>query len=76
MAKKTVLRNMLSKWGILSIEMQNAYSADTKIVQENILDDPMNVQGSLENVIEPDFTINDETGEVQQSEFEGTQFEG
>lgn len=76
MAKKTVLRNMLSKWGILSIEMQNAYSADTKIVQENILDDPMNVQGSLENVIEPDFTINDETGEVQQSEFEGTPFEG
>jgi recombination protein RecT len=28
MAKKTVLRNMLSKWGILSIEMQTAVSKD------------------------------------------------
>lgn len=28
MAKKTVLRNMLNKWGILSIEMQTAYVAD------------------------------------------------
>ncbi len=28
MAKKTVLRNMLSKWGILSVEMQSAYTND------------------------------------------------
>jgi len=28
MAKKTVLKNMLSKWGILSIEMQKAFSED------------------------------------------------
>ena len=28
MAQKTVIRNMLSKWGILSIEMQKAYSED------------------------------------------------
>jgi recombination protein RecT len=28
MAKKTVIRNMLSKWGILSIEMQKAYSEE------------------------------------------------
>ena len=28
MAIKTVIRNLLSKWGILSIEMQNAYSAE------------------------------------------------
>ncbi|GIO03420.1 hypothetical protein J5TS2_40880 [Brevibacillus halotolerans] len=30
MAKKTVLRNMLSKWGILSVEMQNAYSEEIR----------------------------------------------
>lgn len=30
MAKKTVLRNMLNKWGILSIEMQKAYTEDVK----------------------------------------------
>ncbi|MCM3324268.1 recombinase RecT [Cytobacillus kochii] len=31
MAKKTVLRNMLSKWGILSVEMQTAVSKDEQV---------------------------------------------
>lgn len=31
MALKTVLRNLLSKWGILSIEMQQAVSADENV---------------------------------------------
>lgn len=41
MAKKTVLRNMLSKWGILSIEMQKAYSEDVTPdpVMKDITDD-------------------------------------
>ncbi|MED1436916.1 MULTISPECIES: recombinase RecT [Bacillus cereus group] len=40
MAKKTVLRNMLSKWGILSIEMQKAYSEDVSDpVMKDITDD-------------------------------------
>lgn len=34
MAMKTVLRNMLAKWGILSIEMQNAFNEDEKEVKE------------------------------------------
>jgi recombination protein RecT len=34
MAMKTVLRNMLAKWGILSIEMQNALNEDEKEVRE------------------------------------------
>lgn len=33
MAKKTVLRNMLSKWGILSIEMQKAVNEDEQILE-------------------------------------------
>lgn len=37
MAKKTVLRNMLSKWGILSIEMQTAYKGDMKAVDEAVI---------------------------------------
>ena len=32
-AYKTVLRNMLSKWGILSIEMQEATTSDEKVQQ-------------------------------------------
>lgn len=33
MATKTVIRNMLSKWGLLSVEMQNALSADEKVIR-------------------------------------------
>ncbi len=31
MAIKTVLRNMLAKWGILSVEMQNAVTSDKRV---------------------------------------------
>ena len=34
MAKKTVLRNMLSKWGILSVEMQKATVNDENVVKD------------------------------------------
>jgi recombination protein RecT len=34
MALKTVIKNMLSKWGILSIEMQNAFKTDENEVKE------------------------------------------
>lgn len=41
MAKKTVLRNMLSKWGILSIEMQTAVAKDEEVPEvKDITDDP------------------------------------
>lgn len=51
MAKKTVIRNLLSKWGILSIKMQKAYTADNNTIKESILN---------EDTMEIDF----ETGEV------------
>lgn len=35
MAKKTVLKNMLSTWGILSIDMQEAITSDSKIIKTN-----------------------------------------
>lgn len=53
MAMKTVVRNMLSKWGILSVEMQKAVSEDeneerelkdiTDEVEESIIDDNANI---------------------------------
>lgn len=36
MAKKTVLKNGLSKWGILSVEMQKAIEADQAVVDKDI----------------------------------------
>src|SRR5699024_8095221 len=35
MAKKTVLRNMLNKWGILSIDMQKAVTTDGNVVKQD-----------------------------------------
>lgn len=44
MALKTVLRNMLSKWGILSIEMQKAVTTDEKAPVIESAEDPMEVE--------------------------------
>ncbi|MGL4569577.1 MAG: recombinase RecT [Clostridium sp.] len=72
MAKKTVLRNLLSKWGILSIEMQNAYTADQNLVKKDILEDITNIQGNIE--YEENVVI--ETGEIiENTDFEGTPLE-
>ena len=34
MAKKTVIKSLLSKWGVLSIEMQRAVTADQAVVKD------------------------------------------
>lgn len=58
MAKKTVIRNMLSKWGILSIEMQKAYSEES---EPSTLTD-----SNDEEYI--DVEINPDDGEIQEEE--------
>ena len=35
MALKTMLRQLISKWGIMSIEMQEAYTKDMATINEN-----------------------------------------
>lgn len=35
MAKKTMLRQLISKWGIMSIDMQNAYESDMAVINED-----------------------------------------
>lgn len=35
MAKKTLIRQLISKWGIMSIEMQKAYEADMGVLDED-----------------------------------------
>jgi len=35
MAFKTILRQLISKWGIMSIEMQSAFNADMGVIREN-----------------------------------------
>ena len=48
MAKKTLLRQLISKWGIMSVEMEMAYAGDQAVIREdgtpdyidNVPDDP------------------------------------
>lgn len=35
MAKKTMLRQLISKWGVMSVEMQNAYEADSHVINND-----------------------------------------
>ena len=35
MAKKTMLRQLISKWGVMSIDMQKAYEADQAVIRED-----------------------------------------
>lgn len=35
MAKKTMLRRLLSKWGVMSIDMQKAYAGDMAVIRED-----------------------------------------
>lgn len=61
MARKTVLRNMLSKWGILSIEMQKAtitdetvqqVSADGDLIEDTTVEDEAPKRKDAEPVID------------------------
>lgn len=69
MAKKTVLKAMLSKWGILSIEMQNAFIEDEKEVKgakdiTNEVQETEYIEAEAYEVIDPQ----PQTEEPQQEE--------
>lgn len=79
MAQKTLLRNILSKWGILSIEMQKAFVADENEVEFTDEGDLVDVtpEDDFERLEEPAFdpteAINDievdpATGEIIEQE--------
>jgi recombination protein RecT len=57
MAFKTMLRQLISKWGIMSIDMQNAYESDMAYIKED---------GSKEYVDNEDFVQNAEVIEEKE----------
>jgi len=63
MAKKTVLRQLLSKWGIMSVEMQQAYTADQGVIDEDgtirYVDNPSSVP--VEVQVQEDIQMNANT---------------
>lgn len=77
MAKKTMLRQLISKWGVMSVEMQNAYIADGAVIDK----DGNPESYSNDNMIEAEFdtsqpTDSEETNQPQIDEdpYAGTPF--
>lgn len=55
MAKKTMIRQLIGKWGIMSIEMQQAYTSDMGVIDENgtvrYVDNPQTVEAQVQEDI-------------------------
>lgn len=72
MAYKTMLRQLLSKWGILSIDLQNAFESDMAVINEdgsknyvdnaeNIIDKPSGTASTVEAIEQPQDAIKDDS---------------
>lgn len=74
MAKKTVIRKLLSKWGIMSVEMTEAYTKDQVEIKEDgsfdYIDANTEQVAARQRVetasIQPDVEFDDNTGEIIQ----------
>ena len=53
MAYKTLLRQLISKWGIMSIEMQNAFEGDMAVIND---DGSKNYVETEDNIIDVEAT--------------------
>lgn len=53
MAYKTMLRQLISKWGIMSIEMQNAFDNDMAVIHEDGTKDYVDTEDYVVEVEEP-----------------------
>lgn len=52
MALKTMLRQLISKWGIMSIDLQKAYESDNSMIDENL--NPNFIENEVEETQEED----------------------
>lgn len=57
MAFKTLLRQLISKWGVMSIDMQNAYEGDMAVINED------GSKNYVDNVSEEEFEIIEQPSE-------------
>lgn len=70
MAKKTLLRQLISKWGIMSVEMEKAYVGDQAVIKEdgtpeyvdNVADEPEKAVDILADVVATEI-VDDAKGE-------------
>lgn len=60
MAYKTMLRQLISKWGIMSIELQKAFESDMGVIREDNKVEYVDNDGSIESIT-PITQLNEET---------------
>lgn len=65
MAYKTMLRQLISKWGIMSIDLQTAMDADMAVINEDGTKDYVDIE---ENVIDMEHTSTEEVSDNQQEQ--------
>ena len=67
MAYKTMLRQLISKWGIMSIDMQNAYEGDMAYIKEDGTKEYIDNEDIIPNVSEAE-VVEKETKSVSLDE--------
>lgn len=70
MAYKTMLRQLISKWGIMSIEMQEAYNKDMATIKENgdyEYVDNVDSEEIFEQTAESEINVEEQTTEIQEN---------
>ena len=66
MAYKTMLRQLISKWGVLSVEMRNAFEADDSVISRDLTPEYFEEEVALSDGIAP--TIDEGSGEVLEAQ--------
>lgn len=67
MAYKTMLRQLISKWGIMSIDMQQAMDADMGVIHDDGTVDYVDNQPADNNIIEADAEVVEMADEVAEN---------
>lgn len=71
MAYKTMLRQLISKWGIMSIEIQSAIDADMAVIHENGTRDYVETVDAADNVVADQELVEQEEAVQKSGETEG-----
>lgn len=68
MAKKTMLRELLGKWGIMSVEMQQAYVNDMGVIDDDGSVRYVDNQQTIEEKVHEDIAVNANSQEFEEAE--------
>ena len=73
MAKKTMLRQLISKWGIMSTEMQEAFKFDQAVIKDNGDYEYVDSTNGMEEVVEPSINVDTPKETEKEEENQDTQ---